>query len=158
MSELTLRPMTDSEYEAFYSKLAVEYAAENVKAGNWLEDDALELSKKALEALLPQGRDTPRVLLLSADNSNGKYVGYIWVGLDRVGSNTGAWIYDIEVTESARGKGYGRDLLRAAEEETVKNGVHTIGLNVFGSNKIARNLYKSSGYDVTQIAMSKELS
>jgi ribosomal protein S18 acetylase RimI-like enzyme len=142
MTKLTLRPMSDVEYEA----------------GNWLEEESLELSKNALEQLLPQGRQTPRVLLLSADNSAGEYVGYLWIGLDRPNtSKLSAWIYDIEVAEEQRGRGYGRALLRAAEKETLKNGVPTLGLNVFGTNHVARKLYESSGYSITQIAMSKQL-
>ena len=158
MSELTLRPMTDAEYELFYSKLVVEYAAENVKAGEWLEEDSLELSKKASKELLPEGRDTSRVLILTAINDSGNAVGYVWIGLERFGgSNTGAWIYDIEVHEEYRGKGYGRALLRAAEIVTVENGVRSLGLNVFGPNKIARSLYESAGYEITKIQMSKDL-
>lgn len=158
MTELTLRPMGDAEYEAFHLKLGAEYAKVNVEAGNWLEEESLELSQKALDQLLPQGRQTPRVLLLSADNSAGEYVGYVWIGLDRPGtSKPGAWIYDIEVAQEQRGKGYGRALLRAAEEETLRNDVLALGLNVFGNNHVARKLYESSGYSITQIAMSKQL-
>lgn len=158
MSELTLRSMTDAEYRAFDSKLVAEYARVNVEAGNWLEEEATELSKSALEQLLPHGRETPRVLLLSAENSDGEYVGYLWIGLDRPGTlKPFAWIYDIEVAEVQRGKGYGRALLRAAEKETLKNGIPTLGLNVFGTNLVARKLYESAGYEITQIAMSKEL-
>lgn len=158
MDELKLRPMTDAEYEAFYSKLITEYASVNVEAGNWQEEDALDLAKKSSEELLPQGRETPRVLLLSAENSSGERVGHVWIGLERKGPvGAGAWIYDIEVDESHRGKGYGRALLDAAEKVTVKNGVKKIGLNVFGSNQIARNLYESAGYDTTQLQMSKNL-
>jgi len=159
MIELTLRPMSEAEYESFYSKLIVEYAADNVEAGNWLQEESIELATKASEELLPQGRDTPRVLLLSADTSEGETVGYVWIGLDRRGpSDGGAWIYDIEVIESRRGKGYGRALLRAAEEVTVKNGVTKLGLNVFGTNITARNLYESAGYAVMQMQMSKDLA
>ena len=151
--------MSESEYEAFYSKMVSEYARVNVEAGTWLEKESLELSKKALEQLLPHGRQTPRILLLSAESSAGEYVGYFWIGLDRPGTSKPiAWIYDIEVAEVQRGKGYGRALLRAAEEETLRNGVPTLGLNVFGRNHVARKLYESSGYSITQIAMSKELS
>ena len=158
MDELTLRPMTDAEYDAFYSKLIKEYATDNIEAGNWTVENAVELSRNATEQLLPLGRDTPRVLLLSAENSDGEYVGYVWVGLDRGGvSSAGAWIYDIEINESHRGKGYGRALLQAAEKETLKNGVNKLGLNVFGSNKVARKLYESAGYDTTQLQMSKNL-
>jgi len=150
--------MSEAEYERFHSNLAAEYARVNVEAGNWPEEESLELSKNALEELLPQGRGTPRVLLLSADNSAGEYVGYLWIGLDRPGtSKPFAWIYDIEVSEAQRGKGYGRALLRAAEEETLRNGIPTLGLNVFGTNQVARKLYESSGYSITQIAMSKTL-
>lgn len=159
MSKLTLRPMSDAEYESFHSKLVDEYARVNVEAGSWLESESIELSKNEVENLLPQGRETPRVLLLSADNAHGVYVGYIWIGLDRPGiSKPFAWIYDIEVAKEQRGKGYGRDLLRAGEQETLKHGISTLGLNVFGTNHVARNLYKSEGYSITQIAMSKELS
>ena len=158
MGKLTLTPMTDNEYEAFFAKLIVEYAAVNVEAGNWHKEEAMEMSKKASEQLLPQGLQTPRVLLLSAENAEGEYVGYLWIGLDRPGALGSAWIYDIEVSENQRGKGYGRALLRAAEEETLKHGVETLGLNVFGTNAVARKLYESAGYEITQIAMSKELS
>jgi len=150
--------MADSEYEAFRSKSIAEYAKVNVEAGNWLEEESMELSRHELQQLLPQGRETPGVLLLSADNSDGEYVGYLWIGLDRPGTSKPlAWIYDIEVAQEQRGKGYGRALLRAAEEETLKNGVPTLGLNVFGNNHVARKLYESSGYSITQMAMSKQL-
>ena len=150
--------MRDDEYETFHSRLITEYAAVNVEAGNWLEEDAVELSRKELEKLLPQGRDTPRTILFSADNSAGDYVGYLWIALERPDSSKPlAWIYDIEVAEAHRGKGYGRALLRAAEVETLKNGVPTLGLNVFGHNHVARKLYESSGYSITQMQMSKEL-
>ena len=117
----------------------------------------MEMSKKACEQLLPQGLQTPRVLLLSAQNAEGEYVGHLWIGLDRPGAPGSGWIYDIEVAENQRGRGYGRQLLRAAEEETLKHGVSILGLNVFGTNTVARKLYESSGYSITQIAMSKKL-
>lgn len=150
--------MSEAEYEAFHSKLVAEYAKVNVESGNWLEEESLALSQNALDTLLPEGRQTPRVLLLSADNSEGEYVGYVWIGLDRPGTaKPFAWIYDIEVAKDQRGKGYGRALLREAERETLKNGITTLGLNVFGNNHVARKLYETSGYSITQIAMSKQL-
>ena len=157
MTELTLRSMSEAEYEVFLSKLIVEYAAVNVEAGNWHEAEAMEMSKKACEQLLPQGLQTPRVLLFSAQNAEGEYVGHLWIGLDRSGAPGSGWIYDLEVAENKRGKGYGRELLRAAEVETLKRGVGVLGLNVFGTNKVARKLYESAGYLITQIAMSKKL-
>lgn len=158
MTELILRPMSDAEYGTFFSKLVVEYAAINVEVGNWHEEEAMEMSEQGCLKLLPEGRETPRVLLLVAENQDGQFVGHLWIGLDRPGAPGSGWIYDIEVAETQRGKGYGRALLRAAEKETLKHGVAILGLNVFGTNRVARKLYESAGYSITQIAMSKQLS
>ena len=56
-----------------------------------------------------------------------------------------------------RGKGYGRALLRLAERETTRRGVGAIGLNVFGPNTVARNLYESAGYETVSLQMHKQL-
>ena len=53
MSELTLRPMTEAEYEVFLAHQLTGYAAANVESWSWSKDEALEHSKKAYEELLP---------------------------------------------------------------------------------------------------------
>jgi ribosomal protein S18 acetylase RimI-like enzyme len=96
------------------------------------------------------------MLLLSAEAPGGEPVGTVWVALDRPLRGV-AWIYDIAINPEHRGKGYGRALLQAAERESAKQGAKAIGLNVFGTNTIARSLYESSGYQVTATQMRKEL-
>jgi ribosomal protein S18 acetylase RimI-like enzyme len=149
--------MTRVEFEAFRSRLVREYAAEHVRAGNWTEDEAEARSAEQTDELLARGVDTPGMLLLMAETSGGETVGHVWVGLERRPGFPGAWIYAIEIATHERGKGYGRALLRAAERETARHGVRTIGLNVFGPNTVARNLYESAGYEVASLQMHKEL-
>ncbi len=158
MDKLTVRPMTLREFDAFRSRTDREFAVEQVLAGNWTAEEAEALSAKYTDKLLPQGVETPGMLLLTAEISDGVVIGHVWVALEREpGSSAGAWIYEFEIDPEQRGKGYGRDLLRAAELETVKRGVSTIGLNVFGTNVAARNLYDSAGYQVTSTSMLKVL-
>lgn len=158
MDKMTVRSMTSAEFDTFRSRTDREYAAEQVLAGNWSAEEAEVLSAKLTDDLLPQGVETPGMLLLTAEISDGVVVGHVWVALERQpGSSVGAWIYEFEIDPLHRGKGYGRDLLRAAELETVKRGITAIGLNVFGSNVIARNLYESAGYRVTSARMHKDL-
>ncbi len=158
MNLLSLRPMNAEEFAAFRARLVIEYAADNVSAGRWLQADSLERAEEATVSLLPMGLDTPNVLLMMAENSAGVEVGYIWIGLQREGGAVpGAWIYDIEVNQDQRGKGYGRALLQAGEEATRLAGVKTLGLNVFGKNTVARALYESAGYKIMAQQMSKEL-
>lgn len=159
MIDLILRPMTSNEFEDFHSRLLAEYAAVNADAGNWSTEEADELSIKAMAELLPEGLETPDALLCIAENSAEEMIGHLWVGLKRGAglASPRAWIFDIEVAQAHRGKGYGRALLVAAEQEIAHHGVGAVGLNVFGTNTIARSLYESAGYDITQIQMRKEL-
>ena len=45
-----------------------------------------------------------------------------------------------------RDRGYGRDLMLAAEHEAARLGADSIGLHVFGFNTSAITLYESLGY------------
>lgn len=158
MSELTLRPMTSNEFVTFRSREIRGHAMEQVRAGYWIEDEAEARSAKQIDSLLPQGINTPEMLLLIAENLDGIAIGYVWVALQpRPGSETRAWIYGIQIESEQRGNGYGRALLLAAEREIVQRGIGVIGLNVFGLNTVARNLYESAGYQVTLMHMQKEL-
>jgi GNAT superfamily N-acetyltransferase len=68
----------------------------------------------------------------------------------RRGRRTRAFLYDIEVDEPHRGKGYGWALLTAAEEAARSRGVSALELNVFGGNATSIGLYESAGYIVVQ--------
>lgn len=124
--------------------------------GNWSPSQAEELAAKETDDLLPDGVDTPGMLLLAAETASAGLIGIVWVELKHR-QTTGAWIYDIEIIPDQRGRGYGRDLLRAAQREVEKLGVKSIALNVFGGNRAARHLYESSGYEITSLFMRKRL-
>jgi ribosomal protein S18 acetylase RimI-like enzyme len=61
------------------------------------------------------------------------------------------------VEENQRGKGYGKQAMLMIEEKARELGLNSIGLHVFGSNKVARSLYEAVGYEVTSVNMSKKL-
>jgi ribosomal protein S18 acetylase RimI-like enzyme len=157
VDELRVRPMSAEEFESFRERAIRDYAAENVRAGNWSPDQAEALAAKQTDELLPDGVETDGVLLLMAETSPTDVVGLVWVALEGEGRGE-AWIYDIEIVPEHRGRGYGRALLRAAEQEVHTRGCRSIGLNVFGRNTIARQLYESSGYEVTSVHMRKRLA
>jgi ribosomal protein S18 acetylase RimI-like enzyme len=56
-----------------------------------------------------------------------------------------------------RGRGFGRAAMVLAEQEARRGGARRLGLNVFGTNTVARSLYESLGYEITELQMSKEL-
>jgi ribosomal protein S18 acetylase RimI-like enzyme len=148
--------MTDEEFGRFRERAIREYAAEQVRIGTWSPEQAERQAEQQTDGLLPAGLETPDMVLLVAERA-GEVVGLVWSGAAPA-PHAGWWIYDLEVVPEQRGRGYGRALLEAAEHEAERRGEGSIGLNVFGGNVVARNLYDSAGYQVTAVRMRKRLS
>ncbi len=159
MPELQVRAMTEAEFDEWRLTIAHAYAEEQVKSGNWSPDEALGRALAGNADLLPQGRATGGMLLLTALRPDGVPVGRVWLGLEHPrGTADCAFLYDIEVEEPHRGQGYGRALLAAAEDAVRSHGVNSLELNVFGGNAAAIALYQSAGYDVVQQQMRTTLA
>ena len=159
MPEITVRAMTDAEFAGWQEALARAYADDQVRAGNWAPDEALDRAREDSAARLPRGRDTPGMLFLVALGPGGEPVGRLWLGLEHPrGTADCAFLYDIEVDDRSRGRGYGRALLTAAEEAARSRGIAALELNVVGGNTAAIALYESAGYVVVQQQMRRRLT
>lgn len=156
MEEFRLRPMTIAEFNTYRARLVPEYAADHVEAGDWDPAEAEAIAARQVDDLLPAGLQTAGMLMLVAQNGEHENVGHVWIALDRPRPGA-AWIYDIEIRPEHRGRGYGRMLLQAAEEQAGQRGATAMGLHVFGVNAVARKLYESAGYETTSLVMRKPL-
>lgn len=153
---IQLVPMLESEYDAYLEKTVPGYAAENVKAGYWTEEGALERARQALARLLPQGVKTEnnylfRIMLVES----GEKVGMIW--MKHEAPRPYGYIFDFLLDETQRGKGHGKRAMLALEEVAKEKGIETLALHVFTHNTVAMNLYKNLGYEVTSQNMKKML-
>jgi ribosomal protein S18 acetylase RimI-like enzyme len=156
MAQIRLRQMTAEEFTTYRAQLIPSYAAGHVQAGDWNPEEAETLAARQVDDLLPAGPQTAGMLMLTAETAESEQVGMVWIALNRSRPGS-AWIYRIETSSAQRGKGYGRALLQAAEEQARQHGSSTIGLHVFGANTVARKLYDSSGYEATSLVMRKQL-
>ena len=158
MQAVRLDPMTDDEYAEFYERQVEGYAATNVRQGLWSEEDAIEKSLKSMESLLPNGLATEDHFIYTVREATGsEVVGVLWVALRPKLNGRELYIYDIEVDERFRGRGYGRATMDAAAAKARKLGAVSVGLNVFAFNETARALYLSLGYRDNTHQMSLEL-
>ena len=157
MDEPLVRPMSAVEFAPFRANVIREYADQKVEAGEWPEAGAVEMATQETDVLLPQGQDTPGMVMLTAEAPDGTVAGQVWVAVRPGASPPEAWIYAIEVKPEHRGRGYSRALLAAAERAAADHGAVAIGLNVFGPNAVARRLYETSGYEITALQMRKPL-
>ena len=157
MGALRLRPISDEElaerlprWEAGYRRHLVEFAGMG-------EDEATAKAARDYPGLFPGGRPLPDHFVFVVEDDSGHTVGHVFYAVRPPGSRK-AWLYDIEIAEEWRGRGYGREAMRLFEEDALARGLTTVGLNVFGGNEPARSLYRSLGYSELGVEMTKPLA
>ena len=154
MSKLV--PMTQPEFDSYFETLVPDYAVDNVRAGYWSEDEALEKSRQQTMSLLSQGLQTPNHYIYSLYDDEQK-IGMIWLKVDLDRPVKSGFIFDVRVEDEFRGKGYGKEIMSLVEEKARELGVQRMGLHVFAYNDVAKNLYERIGYKVSSMNMLKEL-
>ncbi|MER7885121.1 GNAT family N-acetyltransferase [Streptomyces fimicarius] len=153
---LTSRAMSEEEFAAWRQEALLAYAQDWIDRGVEPEQ-ARRKSEADHAAHLPDGLATEGVrfdVLVHA----GEVVGHVWVALRELppGGPAG-FVFDVEVREEHRGRGYGRALMQLAEDTTRACGADRLGLHVFASNTPALRLYESLGYTTTRYNLAKAL-
>lgn len=151
---IVTRPMTGPEFETYLTDGARGYADELLASGVF-DDEAAAMAEAeaSMDRLLPDGLDTPGNRLWTVCADDGAPIGILWVNMQE----ERAFIYDIEMREGARGRGFGTQTLRAAAAHTRDAGLPLLALNVFGSNDAARRLYSREGYYETEVNWAADL-
>ena len=151
-----LVPMSQTEFEAYVENLVREYAQSQVDAGNWTAEEALELARESTHRLLPQGLATENQYLLSIeDGTLGEKVGVLWFAVEDREGGRRAFVYDVEIDEAYRRRGYATRAFQALEARVRDLGLPRIMLHVFGSNHAARALYAKLGFEEVDLILSK---
>ena len=153
---LSLRPLSNDEFDSWFPRMRDEYAADMTKDAGIAPEKAAAMAASQMDALFPGQAPSPEqlVYVLEAD---GERVGDLWL-CDRDGPMQHAlFIYFVGIDSEHRGKGYGKAAMGLGESEARRLGVDRIALNVFGRNEVARNLYRSLGYEENAVSMSKNL-
>ena len=117
---------------------------------------ATEKARRDFEALWPDGRPGPGQWVYTVEEA-AVGVGYLWIAERDNRGRRVIWIYDVEIDEQFRGRGLGREAMQLAEQEAKRRGLARVELNVFGGNEVARNLYRSLGYEESAVWMGKDV-
>jgi ribosomal protein S18 acetylase RimI-like enzyme len=149
---LTLHPMSKARIAEYLGPSMEKYLEEVVAAGRTREQAQANVDE-VTEKSFPGGEPAPGNEVYDVLDDD-EPVGILWIAEQSPGN---WWIYDIEMRESHRGKGYGRATMLLAEDRVRELGGTTLGLNVFGTNTTARRLYESLGFEPTSIQMRKAL-
>lgn len=155
---IELSAMPQERFPAYRDNLVREYARDKVRAGVWSPEEAPRKAAEDVEGLLPDGTHTKaHYLYLLRDPATGDEVGVVWIAVLDAGPGRSAWIYDLEVHEGFRRRGYATQTLQAVEQRAAELGAASVGLQVFGHNPGARALYEKAGYEISSALMAKRL-
>ena len=154
-----LAPMRAEVYASFVQSVVANYAHDNIAAGRWPRDGALERSLAEFESMLPQGLATPDNYLFEIMASEtGPTVGTLWLAVVERRGIRCAYVHDVEIKPEFRRQGHAKRAFQALEAIVISLGLSSIGLHVFSHNPGAQALYSQLGYSVTGINMLKHLS
>jgi GNAT superfamily N-acetyltransferase len=150
------RALPDAEFAAWLPSMRERYAESMLRDGGFTPAAAHAKAARDMELLFP-GDVRPEEHGVYVIEADAEQVGELWIAEADDDGEPALWVYNVEVAERHRGRGFGREAMRFAEAEARRRGVHRIVLNVFGRNQIARDLYRSLGYEEQAIRMSKQL-
>ena len=153
---VSLRPMTEEEFQAFLDRSIPAYAADKVRAGNWTPEEAEKKSQEQHARLLPDGLDSDHQHLYTIE-LDGKPAGNLWLSSDPRLAGSVGFICDLYVAEEYRRQGIATEAMRLLEAEATRLGLSGLFLHVFGYNLAARALYEKLGYEITNLNMAKSL-
>ena len=153
---VALRPMREDEFLAWSDDARAWYVQDLVENGGMQTEPAQRKAEADLAGAFAKGFSTPGNVLLVIEE-DGILVGSIWFAPREQFGETYAFLYAIKLDEAHRGRGLGRRAMQLLEGAVRAQGLDRIMLNVFGGNEQARALYRSLGYDVAAVHMSKAL-
>lgn len=150
------RYKTEQELAAWLPPMMADYLKERIAAGEESEVAAAHVAAQT-EQLFPGNAPAEGHHVMNIVDGE-IVIGTMWLGRPALEARDTWFVFDVQVNEEARGRGYGRAAMEAAERWTFQHGGTRIALNVFGPNVVARSLYDSLGYRVTTTAMYKDLA
>lgn len=155
---LRLRPMTEDEIARWIETGPEDYARQRAQVGE-SEATARQAARDQYAIYFPGGTPAARHQLMILEH-DGARIGMIWVGPHprRPDAAEAAWLYNLEIDERHRGRGFGRAGLALTEAELSRCGITEFGLNVFAKNNTARQLYATAGFREVSTTMTKELT
>jgi GNAT superfamily N-acetyltransferase len=148
---LQLRPIKDEEFVAWLPLLREDYAQDLIRDYGISPEEARRRAVAEIDGARPAGHS---VFVIEVD---GEPVGHLWLVERRDVDEPTLVVYDVDVDESHRGRGYGKAAMIFTEEEARRRGVTRIALRVGARNIVARNLYRSLGFEENEVSMSKTI-
>lgn len=155
------RPYVASDWDAFCA-LEIETAELTLKSTPDANRDGFAVrwaeqirSAFGAGAVLTQHRDA----LIVLEDDDGTYAGHLWLCEmdDPLAGTRRLYVRTVAVVARFRSRGWGRLLMKRAEDGARARRLGGIALMVAADNVVARKLYDEMGFAATQLMMVKKV-
>lgn len=154
MNAVNFFELDEKEFESFFKKSNEDYIQEVAKIERISIEHSRIKCENQMASILPNGRLTETHCFYKAVMDSHK-VGYLWIQKNQL--HKSIFIFQIEVLEEHRGKGYGTKVLESLKAEAIEQGFNHIHLSVFSHNKVAKKLYEKFGFKEKAVSMVFDL-
>ena len=153
-----LDAMSEEDFQASKARAIPRHAANQVRRGVWVAEEAEAASREYFAELLPQGRETPHYHFCNiVDEKTASRVGETWYSVRTKGGKTQFWIDWIWIEPTFRRRGFATQVFRLFEQMAIEAGADRVGLHVLADNDCALALYAKLGFRTTNMSMAKML-
>lgn len=150
---MKLIKMNQEEFELIKGKMIADYTKEKVKLGIWAEEEALELAKETFNTMLKDGVDTKNNFFYNIVNENVDRIAYVWFAKPE----NEAFIYNVDIFEAYKEKVDLKEIYTLIEDAIFSLRATKISIHSFGYNKELIDRYKTYGFDIIDVTLSKKL-
>ncbi len=156
---LGLRVLHEDELPAYKDATMRGYIEDIAERGGVPRHLAEAKAQRDFDLLWPDGKPAEGNTIYAVEEAETRErVGSLWLAERDSQGRQVLWIYDIQIDERFRGRGFGRATMGLVEEQARERGLDRVELNVFGGNEVARTLYRSVGYEESAVWMGKDLT
>jgi len=144
---VTIRKMTDGEFERFFRWSMEQHAQELMEGSHLSREAAVREAQEELSRMLPDGLHTNGNYLMTILEANSEEnAGFIWTIHEETAGRKQSFLCDFAVWEEKRRKGYASCALHLAETMTAEALCRESVLFVADWNEPAKALYEKCGY------------
>jgi GNAT superfamily N-acetyltransferase len=155
--EVQLRPMTQEQFDAYARDWQGDLAAHLTESTDASPEVALESARGQFEQLA-HGPLRPRKQAFLVGYHEDEPIGRVWIVLEDRPDGLHAFVNDLRVDSTIRGKGFGRSLMAANYQHLRDIGVVRVRGRVYGANQHALAIFERADYRVTDVHLKKEVS
>lgn len=150
---MIIRPLKlDNEYDLFY-KDDYDLFLKNFSISSKCSKAKAQKAWDSIAKFFFHKKENKDSNLFYTIDEEGSYCGHVWLYLTPEPEIL--LIAGIFIIEKYRGKGWGHKIMDFVENKCKELKREKIGLNVFGKNDIAIELYKKHGYYTSSLKMEK---